>query len=138
MSPDGYPEEFYSDARKFDSGGKTNPILIPMLRAAMEEVALIDVNCAQQQLKVLMAPLLKWAKEHDYSVSPGPHASHLIGIRPPNRSNTALIKMCEDLKAKGFYVAVRCGGFRISPYLSTTPRDIQRLLEALEEVTNRY
>lgn len=138
MSPDGYPEEFYSDARKFDSGGKTNPILVPMLRAAMEEVALIDVNTAHRQLEELMTPLLKWAKQNDYSISPGPHAFHLIGIRPPNRSNAELTTMCEGLKAKGVYVAVRCGGFRISPWLSTTRRDIQRLIEALEHVSNRY
>jgi hypothetical protein len=47
MGPRGYPEPFYSDARKFDSGGKPNPILLPMLRASMEKIALIDTQEAQ-------------------------------------------------------------------------------------------
>lgn len=134
MSPSGYPEKFYDDARKYDSGGKTNPILIPMLRAALEEVTLVDVSRAQQHLKALITPLLKWAKESSYSLPLEPHASHLIGIRPPNRSNKELIKMCDALKAKGIYVVVRCGGFRISPYLSTTEQDIQRLIQALDDL----
>ena len=50
MGPRGYSEKFYSDARKFDSGGQANPILIPMLCAAMEEVALIDTQEAQETL----------------------------------------------------------------------------------------
>lgn len=33
MGPQGYSEKFINDARKFDSGGKPNPILLPMIRA---------------------------------------------------------------------------------------------------------
>jgi len=49
MGPRGYPERYYGDARKFDSGGKANPLLLPMLRTAMEEVSRIDVAKAQLQ-----------------------------------------------------------------------------------------
>ena len=136
MSPRGYEEKFYADARKFDSGGKANPVLISMLRVSMEEVALINTVEAQQKLKQLIAPLLEWVKENDYTVSAGPHASHLIGIRPLNRTTDQNLEMCNALKSRGIYIAVRCGGFRISPYLSNTKRDIDRLNQGLEELGN--
>lgn len=134
MSPRGYEETFYSDARKFDSGGKANPILIPMLRASMEEVVLLDSGNAQKKLEVLMSPLLKWARNRNYAISPGPHASHLIGIRPPNRTPREMLEICDGLKRRGIHIAVRCGGFRISPYLSNTHRDIERLIQGLEDL----
>jgi selenocysteine lyase/cysteine desulfurase len=34
---------------------------------------------------------------------------------------------------KGIYIAARCGGLRISPYLDNSLQDIQRLVLALEE-----
>jgi selenocysteine lyase/cysteine desulfurase len=136
MSPRGYGEKFYADARKFDSGGKANPILIPMLRASMEEVALINTVEAQKKLKELIAPLLEWVNKNDYIVSAGLHASHLIGIRPLNRTTDEMLEMCNALKSRGIYIAVRCGGFRISPYLSNTKRDIERLIQGLEELGN--
>lgn len=137
MSPRGYEEKFLLDARKFDSGGKANPLLLPMLRAAMEEVALLDLEEAQKQLKELIAPLLEWAENNSYIVSPAPHASHLIGVRPLNRTTKELLEMCDRLKKHGIYVAVRCGLFRISPYLSNTESDIKRLIQGLENVCNQ-
>ena len=109
MSASGYPEKFYNDARKFDSGGKANPILLPMLRAAMEEVALVEVKLAQEKLKKLITPLLQWAKHNSFSLPMKPHSSHLIGIRPPNRSSQELVRICDSLKAKGIYIAVKFG-----------------------------
>lgn len=133
MGPRGYSEKFYSDARKFDSGGQANPILIPMLCAAMEEVALIDMQEAQETLRVLLTPLLKWAKVNQFVLPPGPHASHLIGLRPCHRKPEELLEIYAKLKERGIYIAVRCGLFRISPYLSTTTADISRLIKGFEE-----
>jgi selenocysteine lyase/cysteine desulfurase len=134
MGPHGYPEPFYSDARKFDSGGKPNPILLPMLRASMEKIALIDTQEAQEQLKALIQPLLSWASKNGYTISPGSHASHLIGIRPSQRTPEELLEMCRSLQQKGIIIAVRCGVFRISPYLTSTGADIQKLIEGLRSV----
>eukprot|EP00980_Cylindrotheca_fusiformis_P009926 scaffold2195_cov132-Cylindrotheca_fusiformis.AAC.10 len=134
MSPTGYEEKFVADARKFDSGGKANPLLIPMLRASLEEVAQIDTADAQKKLRALIAPLVEWAPKNDYIISPGPHASHMIGIRPTNRTTEEMLEMCNALKRQGIYIAVRCGVFRISPYLTNTDRDIERLIQGLEEL----
>lgn len=135
MGPKGYPDHFYSDSRKFDGGGKPNPILLPLLRASMEKVVALDIEKAQAQLKALVQPLLSWASNNGYSISPGPHAFHLIGIRPLNRTPEELLEMSRALLQKDIIIAVRCGVFRISPYLDNTEADIQALIAGLGDIS---
>jgi selenocysteine lyase/cysteine desulfurase len=134
MGPDGYPEKFFDDARKFDSGGKPNPLLLPMLRASLEQVVLIDREKAQESFKALMDPLVSWAHSHGYTVPREPRAYHLVGIEPPRRTTDELLDMVNQLKMNGIIVAARCGALRISPYLKTTASDIQNLILALEKL----
>lgn len=137
MTPEGYPTAFYRDARKFDAGGKPNPVLLPVLRVALEEVAALDVREVQGQLKVLLAPFVEWAANHGYQF-PSSHAYHLVGIRPdPPVSAERMISVASKLESShGVVIAVRCGAFRISPYLDSTESDIFRLVEALERETS--
>jgi selenocysteine lyase/cysteine desulfurase len=134
MSDDGYPTAFFKDARKFDSGGKANPVLLPILRASLEEIVTLDIEEAQQQLKILMSPFLQWASGRGYAL-PSSHAHHLVGIRPTNQISTEkMIAIAARLEcAHNVYIAVRCGAFRISPYLDCTFADMDRLVHALEQ-----
>lgn len=136
MSKDGYPTAFFKDARKFDAGGKPNPVILPILRAALEEVVSLNIEEAQEQLRALMSPFLEWASRHGY-VLPSSHAYHLVGIRPTQQmSPEEMIAIAARLEsAHSVYVAVRCGAFRISPYLDTTPTDMDRLVQALAQET---
>ena len=132
MGKDGYPTQYYTDARKFDSGGKPNPLLLPILRASMMEVSKLNVRDVQLQLKTLTSPLVDWATRHGYGLTNGRRMHHLIGIRPWHLSPGEMVTIVNQLEQEGIYIAVRCGAFRISPYLDNTPRDIDRLIEALE------
>jgi len=134
MGPNGYPPDFCKGARKFDSGGKPNPILLPMLRTSLEQVIKFNVQQVQQQMKLLTQPILEWISENNFVVTPGPHAGHLIGIRPgPSSKLTpqSMIQIANELQGEGIYIAVRCGAFRISPYIDTEEADIELLLKAL-------
>jgi hypothetical protein len=134
MGPQGYPEQFFRDSRKFDSGGKPNPILLPMLRQSMEQVAQLDFVTAQKSLLAIVDPLLEWVrKSDDYALPLTPHASHLIGVRPVSRTPEEIIKLCGKLQDRGIVVAVRCGNIRVSPYLNTTENDIAMLVQGLME-----
>lgn len=135
MGPDGYyPEKFVKSARKFDSGGRSNPILLPMLRASLEEVVQVNVAQLQQRLEILMRPLLEWAKLNDFNVPRSGHAYHLVGIQPRNTTNEKCVDICQQLAAQGVFIAVRCGGFRVSPYLDTTEEHIKRLIDSLTKL----
>lgn len=136
MGPRGYPESFFHDARKFDSGGKPNAVLLPMLRQALEEVNQLDLEYSQQVvLKTLVDPLLTWASSRGYGIPRSPHAYHLVGIQPPQKTPEELLQMAQCLRDEGIIIAVRCGGFRISPYVDTSASDIQKLIEALERMS---
>lgn len=138
MGPTGYPEKFFGDARKFDSGGKPNPILLPMLRASLEHVVSLDRSELQAVLKDLMQPLIDWVRRSSNTFYlPATHAYHLVGIRPVNNSMTPsqMIDVCNRLqKEKSIYIAVRCGAFRVSPYSDNSRGDIEALIAALNEM----
>jgi len=135
MGPTGYPEKFFMDARKFDSGGKPNPILLPMLRAALEHVASIDKGALQSSLKDLMTPFLEWVKASPSFSLPAEHDYHLFGVRPTNMTADQMIQVCDRLQnEKKLLLAVRCGAFRISPYSDNQNRDVEVLLSAFKEI----
>lgn len=137
MKPNGYPEKFVNDARKFDAGGRPSPSVLPMLRAALEEVTEIDSVAAQEKLRHLLQPLLSWVSQRvDYfdkiPIDGNQQAYHIISLRPKNASTEDMISWTKALKSKGVHVAVRCGGIRVSPYLDNTPEDVSFLIKALE------
>jgi selenocysteine lyase/cysteine desulfurase len=140
----GYLEQYYNDSRKFDSGGKSNPILLPMLQVAMESVVQLgDLVQVQLQLKTLMEPLLQWAIQNGFTINKVDsnnnnddhyHAYHIIGLIPNEKAPEEMIIMVEKLaKEKNIFLAVRCGGIRVSPYITTTPNDVQKLIDGLKE-----
>jgi selenocysteine lyase/cysteine desulfurase len=136
MGPKGYPETFFNDARKFDSGGRPNPLLLPMIRTSLEEVVKLNMSTAQETLRGLTAPLLEWATANSYTITPGPHASHIIGLRPKYLTPQEMIGMTKALAQRGIFLAVRCGGFRVSPYITTTEVDVGRLITGLQDLAN--
>jgi selenocysteine lyase/cysteine desulfurase len=132
MRPQGYPEEYFSTASKFDAGGSANQIHMAMLRASLVEVCSLDISTAQKQLQTLIQPLVDWARRKGMWVPPN-HANHLMGIRPPcTVSVDDMLNVCSRLESEGVYISVRNGVFRISPYITNTAEDIQRLLDGLE------
>ena len=134
IGPDGFDSKFFEDARKFDSGGRPNPVTLPMMAVAMQEVVELDLIQAQLKLKELMEPVVEWAKANDFELTSGPHAYHLVGIRPKDLSVEDMLDVLKKLAEEDVYIAVRAGAFRVSPYLDTTKEEIDRFLEVLGRV----
>ena len=141
LSPTGYPLTYYTDARKFDAGGKANSILLPMLERSLSEVLeLGDLPKIQIRLKQLMEPLFDYVSKNSdkyYISEPQNRAYHIIGLIAKNKTPTELIEIQQTLQNKyKVLVAVRCGGFRISPYIkTTTPKDVGALIKGLQELS---
>ena len=132
MGPHGYPEKFFPDARKFDSGGNMTQVLLSMLRTSLEEICALDIVDAQSKLKTLIQPLLEWAKRKEIFV-PKFHAYHLIGLRLNDITVEHMIDVCHRLESDGIFISVRNGYFRISPYVTNTKDDIQRLIDGFNK-----
>ena len=142
LSPTGYPLSYYKNARKFDSGGKANSILLPMLEQSLKEVLeLGDLTTIQQQLKQVMQPLLDYVENgegaaHYYISTKEPRSYHIIGVMSKTKTPTELLEIQDQLASRRIYVAVRCGGFRISPHITTTtPDNVQALVKGLQELS---
>jgi selenocysteine lyase/cysteine desulfurase len=141
IGKEGYPSEFLNDgAGRCDSGGKKNPILQPMVCEGLKIVNSLDLIQAQCHLKCITDLVLEGAKKLGLGVQPGPRAGHIIGLRPMSSNLVKfltperMVRIVHKLsKEKNVYFAARSGAFRISPYLNTTKKDVQILLESLEE-----
>ena len=139
IGPSGYPEDFVAGAARLDSGGKKNPILLPMVCEGLRIVREINKGSAQEYLKLLTNRILAGGEEIGFGVQPGPRVGHIIGLRPQSSELRSLltpermVEVADSLKCKGVFLAVRCGAFRIAPYLDTTMEDVERLLQALKE-----
>jgi selenocysteine lyase/cysteine desulfurase len=137
MGPTGYPEEFVPGARKFDAGGKPNPILLPMLRASLEQVVQLDLVELQERLQTLLEPLLEWASARDDVVVPDRNCArcyHMIGLRPLKKSAQEIVDICDQLAKQDIYLAARCGNLRVSAYLDNTAQDVERLVKGLNNL----
>ena len=104
----------------------------------MEIMVTLDTVKAQSQLKTLMQPLRDWAASSSV-VHPLPseaHASHIFGLSPLQSMTTHDMLDAAKRLMDEFHivVAVRCGVFRISPYVDNTLDEVQELVAALEKV----
>eukprot|EP00977_Amphora_coffeiformis_P015742 scaffold4707_cov164-Amphora_coffeaeformis.AAC.16 len=141
LTPTGYPDDFLPGARKFDAGGRTQPILMPMLRTALEKVVLIDTVQAQTQLQSLMQPFRDWAAQSP-QIRPLPDsdtcANHIFGLEikeaSPARLQSMLKRLADEFQ---IIVSIRCGVMRISPYLDNTVEDVNSFVKGLQQVLSQ-
>ncbi|KAG7364419.1 aminotransferase [Nitzschia inconspicua] len=144
MTTKGYPDKFVPDARKFDGGGKPNPIILPMLQKSLEQVLeRVNLHTCQSQLRTIVNPLLTWitANPDKFEMPKSPHVYHLIGIRPTDGwlSVTQMLKIAKTLQTDHqIFLAVRCGAFRISPYMNTTEHDMNEFLRIFDGVVTKF
>jgi len=119
----GYPTEFIKGARRCDSGGEKNPILEPMICDALRIVSSFDLNAVQSFMNHITDRILEKGKRMGFDVQPGPRCGHMIGLRPISKEMVeyltpeTMVEVANRLKGKNIFLALRCGAFRIAPYL---------------------
>lgn len=126
-----YRDGYQPGARRYDVGERSNPILIPMLNAALRQlldwgVASIQGYCAQ-----LEAHLGEALAGTDFLLAPqAERASHLFGIRLPDPHG--LPRVLQALQEREIYVSLRGTSVRVSPNVYNTPEDMHALVDALK------
>jgi len=133
----GYAETFQDGAKKFDSGGRLNPILLPMVSRALQQVLEWQPNRIARRLAQLTQRCVE-GTEHLKLRTPKSHAPHMLGIRPGSEVETCHMQWadaaCSYLKERGIHVSSRAGCLRIAPHLYNDEADIDTLLDALGEL----
>jgi selenocysteine lyase/cysteine desulfurase len=147
----GYAEDFARGARRFDAGGRPNPILLPMVSAALKQVMAWRPDRIEVSLKPLMARLVSGARALDL-VTPRHHGPHLVGIGPGPQDVpqggchieelaeyaellAAREKWADEassyLHSRRIFVSSRGGSLRVAVHVYNSIEDVGIFLEAM-------
>jgi selenocysteine lyase/cysteine desulfurase len=127
-----YQDSYAPGAVRFDVGERSNPILIPMLVQAMEDVLGRGVNRIQDYCAGLVRSVLPDICELGYEVEDDAwRASHLFGIRLPQA--VSLERLNDALSQQNVMVSVRGDAVRVSPNVYNDQTDMEALVQALRQ-----
>ena len=127
-----YQSEYQPGARRFDTGERSNFIMIPMLIAALKQISEWGVSNIQSYCARLA--------KNSFIPLKGPHTQsrHQTSVQPtclvfvlPTPSR---FRILEELRQRAVYVSQRGTSIRVSPHVYNTKADIIALAEALRAV----
>jgi selenocysteine lyase/cysteine desulfurase len=133
----GYPTRFFRGARRLDAGGRPNPVGIPMLVAALEQVAawhgphgptVAGGSAVARSVAPLIDRIATHAASLGYDVPPrARRAANFVGIRL-SRASAHLpppTELKRILRERGnVRVCVRVGALRVSLYVYNTHAEV--------------
>jgi len=130
-----YQEEYRQGAQRYEAGGRSNFISIPMLAAGIAQIMEWGVPNIAEYCSAISKATIAHIRDAGFEVSGDHHdkrAGHLFGIRFPHGFDVAALKQLLDERA--IKVSFRGDAMRVSPYVYNTPEDLAQLAEALFEI----
>ncbi len=124
-----YSDAYQDGALRYDVGGKSNFILVPMLIKGLEQILAWRPETVQDYCAALMCDLLRDAQALGYRVSSGSRA-HLFGLRVSD--HVKIPRLQKELQRRSVSVSLRGETIRISPHVYNNEQDVAALHEALE------
>lgn len=119
-------------AARFDAGGVAAGLPLAVAASALEQLSQWTIAGVHQQLQRWQQDLLAElrARGMDDWIVAADHP-HLCALRPPAADAVECRRLANGLARKGIIVAARGSALRISPYLHSSDRDAEQLVEAL-------
>ena len=125
-----YRREYGVGARRFDTGERSNFILVAMLNEGLKQILNWGVTSIQDHCTELSWDLEAALADSPYMIAPAEDRSpHLFGIRVPDAER--LPALLEDLRRREVHVSQRGTSLRVSPHVYNNPDDAGALVEAL-------
>jgi len=126
-----YRNGYHDGARRFDFGERSNPILIPMALAAMEQLLSWGVDTIASHLGSINRHIAQRTAQYGFEPTTEAFAApHMIGLRHEGGLPEGF---AESLKQKNVHVSVRGQSIRISPHLHVDEQDINMFISALSQ-----
>jgi selenocysteine lyase/cysteine desulfurase len=126
-----YQDEYALGAVRFDVGERSNPILLPMMIAALDDVHARGVSRIQTYCAALTQDFIEQATLLGYRVEDRAwRAAHLLGLRLP--AGVQLDSLTASLRKRQVIVSVRGDAVRVSPNVYNDATDMAALLDALQ------
>ncbi len=127
-----YQDQYQQGKNRLGMGEQSNFALVPMLKAALEQVLQWQPAQIQAYCATLNQPIIDFCKTNDlWLEEPHWRAEHLFGIRIDKRISVE--KLQDALKKRNVFVSLRGDSIRISPNVYNTTEDIEALLLAIKE-----
>ena len=125
-----YEERYRPGAVRYDVGERSNPILLPMAIAALEQVLAWGPQNVQDYDRALTADTLAELGAAGFVIEdPSWRGEHLFGIRPP--AGTSIEEIVAALERHRVKVSVRGSAVRVSPHVYNDASDLEALRKAL-------
>ena len=128
-----YTDEYKPGAGRYNVGEYGNFILVPMLNAALTQIAEWKPTQVQHYCGNLIMPLMHFLQANNYRIEEESYrAKHLFGFQvPPSIQVNQLMEVFQKRKIS---VSVRGNAIRISTHLFNTENDIAVLMDALSSL----
>lgn len=126
-----YRERYEGGARRFDVGERSNFVLMPMVVAALDQLAawggpaVVAATVAELTERIAVGARSLGL----LAGSPPDRGPHMLGVRYPGGLPSGL---AERLAGAGVFVSVRGDSVRVSPNVYNDLGDVERLLGALD------
>lgn len=125
-----YRMDFQPGALRYEVGEHSNFILVPMLKAALEQITKWQIPQIQAYCKELITDVVDELRDNEFYIEEEKYrGNHLFGIYLPSGMQVSEVK--EQLEKQKIYVSVRGASVRISPHLYNSKEDLVKLKEAL-------
>ena len=123
-------DEYRPAAARYDVGGRSNFVLLPMAIAGMDRLLDWRVERVEAYCRDLTAGFFEEIADLGFLTDePGGRAPHLFGLRTPPTLDVATLK--SELERRRIHVSLRGAAVRLSPHVYNDAGDIEALREAL-------
>ncbi len=125
-----YQDEYAPGAVRYDVGERSNPILLPMVNAALEQLLQRRPERVQAYCRALVRDTLNEVQDYGYRLEAETYsARHLFGLRLPETLELDTLK--KRLEANRVVVSVRGDAVRVAPNVYNDAADLAALRDAL-------
>jgi len=127
-----YQEEYKPGANRYGVGEHSNFILVPMLKAALDQIQEWKVTSIHDYCgKIIEAPLTA-LKEADFWIEESQYrGNNLFGIRLP--SHIQLERVQKNLRDNQVYVSIRGNSIRVAPHVYNDEEEMWKLVNCLKD-----
>jgi selenocysteine lyase/cysteine desulfurase len=127
-----YSDVYMAGARRFDVGEKGTPTILPGVVAALEQIRSWGVETIAGSLSAINARIAAHLERLGFQLpDESERCPHMFGARLPSGSVGNLVS---ELKARNVYISQRGTSLRFAPHLHVRAGDVDRLLEALDQI----
>ena len=127
-----YSKNYLPGARRFEVGEKCTPTILPGAIAALERIKEWDVNRIAKTLAKMNERISTHLENLGFQIPDiSQRCPHMFGAQLPKRYQGKLVA---ELMQRKIFISQRGNAVRFAPHLHVTSKDIDRLLEVLNEI----